>query len=75
MIVDVKDTGIGISEEYLPKLFIPFSQEEMGYSRKYEGNGLGLALVKKYIDLLGAEIKVESKKGEGSKFTVIFHED
>ncbi len=75
LLVDVKDTGIGISEEYLPKLFIPFSQEEMGYSRKYEGNGLGLALVKKYIDLLGAEIKVESKKGEGSTFTVIFHKE
>ncbi len=73
--VDVIDTGIGISEEYLPKLFIPFSQEEMGYSRKYEGNGLGLALVKKYVDLLGAEIKVESKKGEGSTFTVIFHKE
>ncbi len=75
VIADIKDTGIGISEEYLPKLFIPFSQEEMGYSRKYEGNGLGLALVKKYVDLIGAEIKVESKKGEGSTFTVIFHRE
>jgi len=73
--VEVQDTGIGISEEYLPKLFIPFLQEEMGYSRKYEGNGLGLALVKKYIDLIGAEIKVNSKKGEGSVFTVIFNKE
>ncbi len=71
--VDVRDSGIGISEDYLPKLFLPFSQEEMGYSRKYEGNGLGLALVKKYIELIGAEINVKSKKGTGSIFTVIFN--
>ncbi len=70
--VDVKDTGIGISDEYLPKLFIPFSQEETGYSRRFEGNGLGLALVKKYSELLNARIKVESTKGIGTKFTVTF---
>jgi len=70
--VDVKDEGIGISEEYLPDLFKPFMQEEVGYTRKFEGNGLGLALVKKYIDMNNAEIKVESKKGKGTKFTVRF---
>lgn len=70
--VDIKDTGIGISEDYIPKLFLPFSQEETGYSRKYEGNGLGLALVKKYADLLGAKLKVESQKGAGTTFTVVF---
>ncbi len=70
--VDVIDTGIGISEEYLPKLFLPFTQEETGYSRKFEGNGLGLALVKNYIDLLGATISIKSTKGKGSKFTVCF---
>ncbi len=75
LIVEIKDTGIGISEEYLPRLFMPFSQEETGYSRKYEGNGLGLALVKKYVDLLDAQLKVESKKGIGSVFTVIFHKE
>ena len=70
--VDVIDTGIGISEEYMPKLFKPFTQEETGYSRSYEGNGLGLALVKNYIDLIGADIKVKSKKNSGSVFTVTF---
>ncbi|MFH0734036.1 MAG: PAS domain S-box protein, partial [bacterium] len=70
--VEVKDTGIGISSEYLPQLFEPFSQEEQGYSRKFEGNGLGLALIKKYTDINGAKIIVDSIKGEGSRFIVFF---
>ncbi len=72
IIVSVEDTGIGISEEFLGKLFEPFMQEERGYSRRFEGNGLGLSLVKKYCDLNGASIKAESQKGVGSKFIVIF---
>ncbi|NJD22283.1 MAG: PAS domain S-box protein [Melioribacter sp.] len=71
--VEVKDTGIGISEEFIPKLFDAFTQEEHGYSRKYEGNGLGLALVKKYCELNNAQIEVESTKGVGSVFRVIFN--
>ncbi|MCU7489972.1 MAG: ATP-binding protein [Bacteroidota bacterium] len=70
--VSVKDTGIGISKEYLPKLFTAFSQEEMGYTRRFEGNGLGLAMVKKYIEMNNASIMVESEKGQGSTFTVVF---
>ncbi len=70
--VKVKDTGIGISEDFLNKLFHPFSQEEQGYTRKFEGSGLGLALVKKYCELNNAEIYVESQKGKGSTFTVVF---
>jgi signal transduction histidine kinase len=70
--VTVEDTGVGISEEYMPNLFMPFTQEEQGYSRRFEGNGLGLALVKKYCELNQADIKVESKKGEGTKVTVTF---
>ena len=70
--VEVVDTGIGISSQYLSNLFTPFSQEEQGYTRKYEGNGLGLALVKKYCELNGAEIEVESEKGKGTTFRVIF---
>lgn len=68
--VEVKDTGIGMSEEYVTNLFEPFSQEEQGYTRRFEGNGLGLALIKKYTDLNNAKITVSSKKGEGSCFTV-----
>ncbi len=70
--VDIRDTGIGISQKYLPKLFLPFTQEEMGYTRKFEGNGLGLALVKNYLDLLKAEISVESEKDRGTTFSIIF---
>ncbi|NOG99991.1 MAG: HAMP domain-containing histidine kinase [Ignavibacteriae bacterium] len=69
-IISIIDTGIGISEEYLPKLFEKFSQETAGYSRKYEGSGLGLALVKKYCDVNSAQLKVESKQGKGTTFTM-----
>jgi PAS domain S-box-containing protein len=70
--VEIVDTGIGISKEYLNNLFEPFSQEESGYTRHYEGNGLGLALTKRYCSLNNAEISVESVKGKGTKFTVVF---
>ncbi|MFA4924189.1 MAG: ATP-binding protein [Ignavibacteriaceae bacterium] len=70
--VDVIDSGIGISAEYLPFVFEPFTQEDTGYSRKFEGSGLGLALVKKYVELNNAAISVSSEKGKGSKFTVMF---
>ena len=72
VVVTVKDSGIGISEEYIPKLFVPFTQEEQGYSRRFEGNGLGLALVRKYCDLNNSTISVESKKGFGTTFIITF---
>ncbi|MFA3784040.1 ATP-binding protein [Melioribacteraceae bacterium 4301-Me] len=75
LIVEVRDTGIGIAcecttscKEYLPRLFQPFSQEEQGYTRKYEGNGLGLALVKRYCEINKAAIEVNSTKGKGTTF-------
>ena len=68
----VKDTGIGIADDFIPRMFDPFSQEEQGYTRRYEGNGLGLALVKKYCDLSNVGIKVASSKGEGTTFTLRF---
>ena len=70
--VEVKDTGIGMSEEYMKKLFTPFSQEDMGYKREFEGNGLGLALVKKYVELNKAQIFVSSKKKKGTNFKIVF---
>lgn len=69
--VDVSDTGIGIPKEYQAKLFTPFSQADMGYTRPYDGTGLGLALVKNFIELNRAKIKVNSEPGRGSTFTVI----
>ncbi len=71
--VDITDTGIGISSEYLHKIFEPFMQEEQGYTRTYEGIGLGLSLVKSYAELNNAELKVKSEKNVGSVFSVIFN--
>jgi PAS domain S-box-containing protein len=70
--VEIRDTGIGMSDEYMEKLFTPFSQEDMGYKREFEGNGLGLALVKKYVELNNAEIFVKSQKKKGTCFKIIF---
>ncbi|MHB8906499.1 MAG: PAS domain S-box protein [Melioribacteraceae bacterium] len=72
LIVEVKDTGIGIAKEFIPELFSAFLQEDQGYSRKYEGNGLGLALVKNYCEMNNASVEVESTKGVGSTFRIIF---
>ena len=68
----VKDTGFGISEKYLPNLFEPFTQEDSGYSRRYEGNGLALALAKQYADLNDIDIQVKSEKYQGTEFRIIF---
>ncbi len=72
LIVDFIDSGVGISEEFLSKIFNTFSQEDSGHTRKYEGNGLGLALAKAYCDMNGVQIKIKSVKGIGSTFTLVF---
>lgn len=71
--VEITDTGIGMSDEFLKNLFQPFNQEEKGYSRTYEGNGLGLSLVKEYCKINNAHIEVESKKNIGTTFRVTFN--
>lgn len=71
--IDVIDTGIGISREYLSQIFTPFTQEVMGYSRPYEGNGLGLALAKNLLALNNATISVKNEKSKGSTFSLIFN--
>jgi PAS domain S-box-containing protein len=70
--VTIEDTGIGISEEFMSQMFQTFTQEDNGYSKNYEGNGLGLSLVKKYCDLNNITIAVESRKNIGTKFTLTF---
>ncbi|MBZ0200609.1 MAG: PAS domain S-box protein, partial [Ignavibacteriaceae bacterium] len=72
---EIIDTGIGISKYFLDHLFEPFVQEEQGYTRSYEGNGLGLTLVKKYCELNDVILEVESEKGVGSTFRVIFSDN
>ena len=66
----VSDTGIGMKPEALNYIFEEFRQADMSTTRKYGGTGLGLALVKKFIILMGGEIVAESEAGKGSKFTV-----
>ena len=72
LIVSIKDSGIGISEDYLSEIYSFFSQEDSGYSRKYDGNGLGLAMVKSYCEMNRAEIEIESEKNIGSEFRILF---
>ena len=68
--VSVTDNGMGISAEGIKQLFKPFSQVDSGLARKFEGSGLGLALVKLLVDLHGGTVAVESTPGRGSCFTV-----
>ncbi|MBC8400787.1 MAG: PAS domain S-box protein [Candidatus Marinimicrobia bacterium] len=72
LILTVEDTGIGISKEYQKELFDIFSQESVGYTKRYQGIGLGLALTKRYLSLNGISIKVDSTKGVGTQFTLTF---
>lgn len=68
-ICKIKDSGVGISPEYLDHLFRPFSQEDLNIGRNFEGNGLGLALAKRYIEKMGGSLLVDSIKGVGSTFS------
>ena len=67
----IEDNGIGMSKEYLPKMFEPFSQEDYSLRSKYGSTGLGLSITKSIVEMMNGEIKVESEKNVGTKFTVI----
>lgn len=73
--VDIIDTGKGMSNEYMDKLFVPFTQEEMGYTRRFDGTGLGLAIVKSFANLNNAKIRFTSEQGKGTTFTVVLNGD
>lgn len=66
----MKDTGIGMSEEYLPKIFDAFSQEDASSISKHGSSGLGLAITKNLVEMMNGSIEVESEKGKGTQFTV-----
>ncbi|MBR6045464.1 MAG: amino acid permease [Ruminococcus sp.] len=66
----MKDTGIGMDKEYIPKIFESFSQEDATTTNKYGGSGLGMAITKNFVEMMNGEIQVESEKGVGSVFTV-----
>lgn len=65
-----EDNGIGMSEDFLKRIFIPFERVRNETTRKIEGTGLGMSIVKNLVERMGGQIAVESKEGEGSRFTV-----
>lgn len=67
----IKDTGIGIDKEYIPKIFDAFSQEDDSRKSKYGSTGLGMAITKNLVDMMNGTIHVESEKGVGTEFTVV----
>ena len=66
----IKDTGIGMSKEYLPKIFDTFSQEDSTATNKYGSSGLGMAITKSIVEMMNGKIEVDSEKGKGTTFTV-----
>jgi PAS domain S-box-containing protein len=69
-VIEIKDTGVGVEEDLQEIIFEPFRQASEGFSRKFEGSGLGLSLVKKYTDIMNGTIALQSKPGVGSTFTL-----
>jgi signal transduction histidine kinase len=70
--LEVKDTGIGIAEEYMTQIFNPFTQEETSSTRNFEGIGLGLSLAYRMLGVTGSTLSVKSLKGQGTTFTITF---
>lgn len=66
----ISDTGIGMSEEYLPMIFDPFSQEDASAASAYGSTGLGMPITKSIVELMGGTIEVESQKGKGTTFVI-----
>ena len=67
----IRDTGIGIDREFMPRIFEAFSQEQSSRSNKYGSTGLGLAITKSIVDMMNGTISVDSEKGVGTEFTVV----
>ena len=66
----VRDTGIGIDPQYLPRIFEPFTQEEEGRSNRYGSTGLGMAITRRIVEMMNGSVSVESEKGVGTEFAV-----
>ena len=67
----IKDSGIGMDPEYIPRIFDPFSQEDSSRKNKYGSTGLGMAITKNLVDLMNGTIRVKSEKGAGTEFIVM----
>jgi signal transduction histidine kinase len=72
LLVQIKDTGIGIREDMIDKILEPFSQADQSNTRAHEGTGLGLAIVSRILDNLGGSLKIKSELGKGSMFSFVF---
>ncbi len=72
LLIQVKDTGIGIHDDMIEKILEPFSQVDQSNTRVHEGTGLGLAIVSRILDNLGGSLKIESELGKGSTFSFVF---
>jgi len=70
LVVNIKDTGIGIDPSYIPMVFEPYRQESLGYTTKYQGAGLSLPLAKRALELMQGEIVLESEKGNGTSVDI-----
>lgn len=70
VLLTIKDSGIGMSQQYLKQIFTKFQQEDVSSSRKHGGTGLGMVITKELIELMGGEIGVKSQKGEGTEITI-----
>ena len=70
--LSIRDTGIGISEDQHERIFLPYTQESEGFTKSYQGIGLGLALTKRYLMLNDVDLRLKSKPGAGSTFTLYF---
>jgi CheY-like chemotaxis protein len=71
----ISDTGVGMDKEYIPKLFDAFTQEDDTSTNRYGGSGLGMAITKNIVDMMGGTINVTSVKGEGTTFYLSMHFD
>ncbi len=70
-LIEVKDTGIGMKQEFIDKMiFKPFERGEAGTARRTEGNGIGMSITKNILDVMGADLHIESEVGKGSKFSI-----
>jgi len=69
--ITVRDTGVGISAEYLNRIFEPFTQIDSTFTRKHQGTGLGLGIVRRLVDLMQGEISVRSEPGQGTEFRLV----
>jgi len=72
LLLRVKDSGVGINKRNIPLIFEEFKQLSEGFTKDFQGSGLGLSITKKFVDLLGGTISVQSELGVGSTFTISF---